>query len=302
MSDFRLIEADDIQYIAPFFLLRDNWTCDSTFFDSFLWRELYQIRYRIDEGEAVQWLMHEEDETALEVSTALPLCRPERLQYFFDKQQQYFNQVLGRKMKVYLADEEALAWLHLPEGQYRVWEETDLGDYLYDAKALRELSGRDFHKKKNHVNGFLRDYQGRFVYRPLDHTNAAEIWDFLMKWEEHKDGESHLAAEAQGICQALPHIESLQAKMAGVYVDGRLEAFTIGSYNERMKMSIVHIEKANPEIRGLYAYINQQFQIQAFPEAEVVNREDDMGLPGLRKAKESYHPIRMARKFNIEQL
>ena len=85
-------------------------------------------------------------------------------------------------------------------------------------------------------------------------------------------------------------------------MDDALEAFSIGSYNAREKMAIIHIEKANPEMRGLYQLINQQFLIHAFPEAELVNREDDMGLPGLRQAKMSYAPIGFARKFRIRQL
>ena len=66
-------------------------------------------------------------------------------------------------------------------------------------------------------------------------------------------------------------------------------------------MAIIHIEKANPDMRGLYQMINQQFLIHAFPQAEIVNREDDLGIPGLRKAKESYGPIGYARKFRVSQ-
>ena len=86
-------------------------------------------------------------------------------------------------------------------------------------------------------------------------------------------------------------------RMAGVYIDGQLEAFTIGSLNVRENMAVIHIEKANPEIRGLYQFINQQFLINEFPEAELVNREDDVGMEGLRKAKMSYCPIGFAKKI-----
>ena len=72
--------------------------------------------------------------------------------------------------------------------------------------------------------------------------------------------------------------------MAGVYIDGQLEAFTIGSLNVRENMAVILIEKATPEIRGLYQFINQQFLINEFPAAELVNREDDVGMEGLRKA------------------
>ena len=69
----------------------------------------------------------------------------------------------------------------------------------------------------------------------------------------------------------------------------------------RPDMAVIHIEKANPEIRGLYQFINQQFLIHEFPEAVLVNREDDMGLEGLRQAKMSYNPIGFARKYKIVQ-
>ena len=86
--------------------------------------------------------------------------------------------------------------------------------------------------------------------------------------------------------------------MGGIYVDDQLEAFSIGSYNSKEKMAIIHIEKANPEMRGLYQMINQQFLIHEFPDAEIVNREDDMGLPGLRQAKMSYVPMGFAEKVS----
>ena len=94
----------------------------------------------------------------------------------------------------------------------------------------------------------------------------------------------------------------LSVRMGGIYVDDRLEAFSIGSYNSKEKMAIIHIEKANPEIRGLYQFINQQFLIEEFPEAVLINREDDLGLEGLRKAKLSYNPIDYARKYQVEQI
>ena len=78
-------------------------------------------------------------------------------------------------------------------------------------------------------------------------------------------------------------------RMAGVFIDGRLEAFTIGSYNPVENMAVIHIEKANPEMNGLYQFIKSGFLVHEFPEVEWVNREDDLGIEGLRKAKMSYN-------------
>ena len=113
--------------------------------------------------------------------------------------------------------------------------------------------------------------------------------------------ESHLDYEVEGIHAILNHCCQLQVRMSGVYIDGKLQAFTIGSYNAREDMAIIHIEKANPEIRGLYQFINQQFLIHEFADTSLVNREDDLGLEGLRKAKLSYNPIGYARKYQVIQ-
>jgi hypothetical protein len=66
-------------------------------------------------------------------------------------------------------------------------------------------------------------------------------------------------------------------------------------------MAVIHIEKANPEIDGLYQVINREFLLNAFPEVRLVNREDDLGLPGLRQSKLSYNPCGYARKFLVYQ-
>ena len=81
-----------------------------------------------------------------------------------------------------------------------------------------------------------------------------------------------------------------------------MEAFTLGTYLKEEKTAYIHVEKANPDIRGLYPFLNQQFLINCFPDAEFVNREDDMGLEGLRKAKLSYNPLKLIKKYTVTEL
>ena len=294
---FKLIEAEDIDRLYPYFLLRPTYVCDSTWFDSYLWREYYDVRFCIVDEKAVLWQMRDQGEYFM----GIPLCAAEDLPYYFELSRQYFHETFGKPMAMYEVDEECLDILKLDPERFLVEEAVDSADYIYSAKALRTLAGKDYHKKKNHVNAFLKEYEGRHFYRPISCEDKTEIWRFLDRWEENKgdDVGHHLNAEVVGLHDVLNHCLYMKAKMGGIFVDGRLEAFTIGTYNEPMKMAIIHIEKANPEMRGLYPYINQKFLLEEFPEAELVNREDDVGLPGLRKAKQSYHPIRMARKFNI---
>lgn len=82
---------------------------------------------------------------------------------------------------------------------------------------------------------------------------------------------------------------------------GKFEAFSLGVYGKAERMAVIHVEKANPEIRGLYPFICQQFLLHEFPDALLVNREDDIGLEGLRKSKLSYNPIYLEEKYEIRQ-
>ena len=295
--NFRKIEAEDIAQLAPFFQLRPTYTCDSTWFDSYLWRDFYDVEFCVRDGKAVEWRMKSKGEYFM----AMPLCRAEDLPAYFEDTRKYSHEVLGKKLSLFEADEEALSLLQLDPEVFSVEEAVDSADYVYSAESLRTLAGKDYHKKKNHVNAFLKEYEGRVEYRRISCENKQEIWEFLDRWEMNKgdDVGHHLNAEVVGLHDVLNNCALLDAKMGAIYIDGRLEAFTIGTYNVPKKMAVIHTEKANPDIRGLYAYINQKFLQEEFAEAELVNREDDVGLPGLRKAKQSYHPVMMARKFNI---
>lgn len=299
--EFKPITAGDIERLTPFFSLRPNKTCDSVFLDSFLWRDAYQVRYAISGGRAVQWLMEDEGR----VSTAMPLCREEELPEFFEQIVRYFNQVLKKPLWIYLADAEAVEYLNLDPCRFAVTEMEDLKDYLYDGQAMRTLAGKKLHKKKNLVNAFMREYEGRYEYRKLCCSDRQDVWDFLSFWREQKgsdvDEAWELDYEVEGIHEILKNCSQLHVQMGGVYLDGRLEAFSVGSYNPREKMAVISIEKANPTVKGLYQFINQQFLIHEFPDAVLVNREDDVGILGLRQAKLSYQPIGYARKYRIEQ-
>lgn len=298
---FRPVQADDIDKMTPFFCQRPNKTCDSVFLDSFLWREYYNVQFAVSEGKAIQWLMEENGVK----HSAMPMCREEDLPKYFNEMVAYFNNELNLPFRIYLADEEAVEYLHLKESpDFRVIEQEDLKDYLYDGDAMRSLSGKKLHKKKNHLNGFLREYEGRYEFRRLCCSDRSDVWKFLDKWRETKgdDVEDHLDYEVEGIHEILKNCSQLNVRMSGVYIDGQLEAFTIGSYNPFENMAIIHIEKANPEIRGLYQFINQQFLINEFPDVKLVNREDDLGQEGLRHAKMSYNPCGFARKYLVEQI
>lgn len=296
---FKAITEEDAKVLPRFYAMRPTKSCEGMFLDNFLWQGYWPKEYAIVDDRAVLWRMCFDGE----YYSCLPLCVAEDLPYYTALTQKYFNEVLGEKLVLYVDDEEAMEILKPDPEKYEILELTDDADYLYDAEKLRTLAGKKYHKKKNHVNAFLKEYEGRFEYRTLGPEDKMDMWRFLDRWRETKGTqvEDTLDPEVEGIHGLLNTHADVGCHMGGIYIDGQLEAFSIGIYNPDVEMAIISIEKANPEIRGLYPFISQQFLIHEFPEAKLVNREEDMGLPGLRKAKQSYNPIGFTRKFQLTQ-
>lgn len=298
--NFKPILEQDIEKIAYYFNLRNNKTCDSVFLDVYLWKDFYNVKFAILDNKALLITMVIDGEDYC----ALPMCKEEHMTEAFDALIDYFNNTLNKKLKVYLGDEEGIQILNLDTNLFKIEEVDDAKDYLYLAENLKTLSGKKLRKKKNHINAFLRENEGNFYYQTLCCEYTDTILQFLDRWRNNKgkNQEEHLDGELHGIEDILKNCKALNVTMAGVFVNDKLEAFTVGSYNKVEKMAIIHIEKANPEIRGLYPYINQQFIINEFSDAYLVNREDDLGIEGLRKAKLSYDPVGYARKYRVTQI
>lgn len=291
------LRAEDFQNILKYFKMRYSHICENILVSHFIWKDYYNTRYIADENGLIMIF-----DIGGELSTIMPYCKAEDLEHYFYVAKDFFNKVLGQKLIIYLADEWAVKTLDLPENAFTVEADRRYFDYIYDAEALRTLKGKKYHKKKNHINAFLKEYEGRYEYRSMCCSSTKEIMDFLTFWEGERDiqDEYHrVDFELKGIEYLLTNCKYLDYKMCGIYIDDKLEAFSLGVYGKAEKMAVIHVEKANPEIRGLYPFINQQFLIHEFPDAVFVNREDDMGLEGLRKAKMSYHPINLIEKYNI---
>lgn len=179
----------------------------------------------------------------------------------------------------------------------------DLSEYIYDAEGLRGLKGKKYTKKRNHLNYLLSEYKDRIEYRKLESKEEFDDCKRLLGlWNEGRKDDSDVVNETIAINKIFNNYEDLkeEIKIGGVYIDNNLEAFTIGSKLNN-DMALIHIEKANIEIRGLYQYINKEFLLNEFPDVSFVNREDDMGLEGLREAKMSYHPIGFIHKYLIKK-
>lgn len=289
--------------LGKYAALRPIYTSEVQFLNQFIWANFYNTTY-ITTDSFLFYLI----DVYKERVTMLPYCAPEAIPETFEAICQYFHQELKKPLTMYLADEAFVESLRSAfpdlEERFLIEEDRDCFDYIYDAEKLRKLSGKAYHKKKNHVNAFLKEYEGRYEYRTLSCKNTAEIMGFHERWltvRDITDRYDSIKSEEAGISQIFDNCRDIDCRLGGIYIDGVLEAYSIGSYNETTKYAYIHIEKANPECRGLYPFMNQQFLVHEFADALFVNREDDLGQEGLRKSKLSYKPVRLEKKFVIRE-
>jgi uncharacterized protein len=177
-------------------------------------------------------------------------------------------------------------------------EDVNNFDYIYNREELMTLRGNRFHKKRNHYNQFIATYN----FEARDLLEDGVINDcriFAEEWTEGREKiTSQLEHELEGINDVLSNIKQLNLQGMAVYIDGKIAGFTIGE-KVNGKMAIIHIEKANAEYRGIYAYVNKTFIERYFNDVTFINREEDLGVEGLREAKKSYHPVKLEKKFIV---
>lgn len=190
-----------------------------------------------------------------------------------------------------------------PAAQFEISSNPDKSDYVYAAQDLINLSGRKFHGKKNHLNQFYKEYPTA-EYAAITPEIIPQCLERLDTWYEAQIANfpsltANLDAERQAIREIFSDFEYFGLKGGAILIGEKVVAFTFGE-QLNSDTAVIHVEKADAEIRGAYAAINQQFLAQEWAAMKFVNREEDLGIEGLRRAKESYRPIKMVDKFSAK--
>ncbi len=180
----------------------------------------------------------------------------------------------------------------------------DNDEYIYLQENLANLRGKDFHKKKNHVNSFTKnfgiDYR-QFTAENLSHKITKDLLELHETWCKNSGcgDDDSLYAEYTGIKNILESLTEFPNIIGGtLYHENKLAAFTLGEKLDESTF-VVHFEKALPEYKGAYQAINNIFAKNAVEGFEFINREQDLGNAGLRAAKETYKPTHFLKKFTI---
>ena len=205
---------------------------------------------------------------------------------------------------VCLTQAEADTLERLRPGQFEFVDDRDGHDYLYEVDKLADLAGRKLHGKRNHCKHF-EEANPDWAYEVMTAASVDECmamdaeWDRRSRIREGAGEEEDISNEKKALLLAVHNFEALGLEGGILRVEGQVVAFTMG---DRLGSDAfdVHFEKAYSELQGAFAVINREFARhvrEAHPEVKYLNREDDMGIEGLRRAKESYYPDLMVEKL-----
>ena len=196
------------------------------------------------------------------------------------------------------ADKQTLERLY--PGMFRFHCDRDSFDYVYAIDDLADLPGKTYQKKRNHCNRFRNDYPD-YTVEPLNEENLPLVEQMVAKWYKDKldeNPDNDFLMEQTAILKAFRHYQELDMEGLVLFNGDEVLAMTLGSLSTPDTFD-VHFEKGRAEVNGAYAIINYEFARyirEKYPQIRYLNREEDMGIEGLRKAKERYYPDHMVEK------
>ena len=176
-------------------------------------------------------------------------------------------------------------------GKFSYKSSVDFSDYIYLTEKMASLSGKKYHSKRNHVTNFKKNNPD-WTFEKLDSGNICECIALHKKWLSEKDDSDNeeYQDELNAVIKAFENYDELGFIGGLIRVNGVVVAYTMGEPQMSGKCFVSHFEKANAELQDAFAIINQEFTKNCLMDYEYVNREEDLGIEGLRKAKQSYHP------------
>ena len=172
MEEYNLqeIRIEDYNSIKEYYQMRRPETADSNILDLYIWLNCYPTWYFTND-KGLMWVAKSEGG---QYYSSIPCCKDEDLKECFLETQKYFNEVLQKKIVMYVVDKAAVDLLQLPEDEYVVVPDRTYADYVYDAEKLRTFSGKKYHKKKNHLSAFKREYECRYEFKFLRKKDEPE--------------------------------------------------------------------------------------------------------------------------------
>ena len=286
MLEFKKTEIDDAPLFREFLGSDKELSCENTFANMLIWQDVYQNMWAAQDGQLI-------------IRSGRRERSVYRLPYGddFEKGMALITEHNGGKLPDFWAPDGERFQLFRSwyADRYQIEENRDAFDYLYLQSDLAELTGKRYHAKRNHIHAFEKQFE--WEYRPLSEDNREDFLLCAKRWYEENEErmDRFLRCEQKGIAAMLQHRETLGIRGGAIYVKGQAVAFTLGS-RVNGEVFDIHVEKALSDYAGGYALINREFA-RTLSGFRYINREDDMGAEGLRKAKLSYRPALLLPKY-----
>ncbi len=270
--------------------LRSN-TCDFTVGGMFMWRDYFKMEYAIDDGVFFSRLYNDEGE----VYYNLPLCEDmlRGIRRIIDYEKERCGTVRFCTVpKMYLPVFQELGL------DLRIESQEDFFDYLYLAEDMKNLAGRKYSGQRNHISQFMRKFEN-WSFEELTDDNLDDARLLLKGMFSDEEEDSSKNAEKRMNLDVLDNMDIYRMQGGILYADGKAVGFSLG---EAVGNTLhIHIEKALRDCRGAHQMLAKQFVLKyAVSGIEYINREDDMGDPGLKRAKMAYHPVELLEKYVVE--
>lgn len=290
MLNFKKIEKDDIEIFKGFEAADSELSCENAFVNLLVWQCTYNNMYAVCDGQLII-------KSGSGKNTVFRLPCGNDISHGFELIKEYCD---GSFPKFWAQEGERLkAFIELYGDMYTFEENRDAFDYIYSREDLALLQGKKYHSKRNHISAFEKKYSWR--YSPITEADIPDIKQCAAQWyaENSERTDSYMLCEKNGVDLILDNMNTLGVKGGAIYVDGKPVAFTLGSEINRLTFDI-HIEKALGEYSTAYTLINREFAKNELSGYKYINREDDLGLEGLRKAKLSYKPEILLKKYSCK--
>lgn len=297
LTEWHRFEEIDVGYYDKFYSAVRTRMTDLTYSCRYAWNSVYDIRWAVMEGCLV---MISEGSGQSDAFMLTPLG---------DFDEDALRRIIDRVRPVFERKGLPFRILCIDESQLHIYEELgipgagisfndDFSDYLYDAEDLRTLKGRKYSGKRNHLSHFLKDHPD-YEYRALAPDYFSDCLSLTREWAASRgsDLDDPDESDYRMIEAVFNNWGRIKCRGGVIKIDGKVKAFSIGSVHG--DTAYIHFEKADAAYDGLYVAINRLTVENEFPKVSFVNREEDLGIEGLRKAKESYYPCGRIRKYKM---
>lgn len=283
---------ENYRKLAPWVQLANYCEYNANIITMLMWSNLYDVYFEIHKHYAIAYEIF----NSRDLIWMMPYCdqmfRKEAIAYMQTYSVSHKVPFEIHSMSQKSKDEVMLAY----PNQFVFWECGEARDYIYDRVQQQTLQGKKMQKRRNHYHAFEKSFKDNFYYKRMEKADIDSVRACYAKWMDQKSLNAEMLAEKQGIFDLLAHLDTLDILAGCLYVNDTLEAFHISSLLSKDTVQI-HVEKANREIRGCYIAIQVKFLETLDENIRFINREDDMGLPSLRSAKQNMQPLNRSKKF-----